>query len=593
VHVTKRLCSCLTFFSFSALCFGQGLHGKAHVSSDFAAAVVANAANPWAIYNIIVQYNLPPTAAQRAAVRRLSLSSNSDIDLSAIDADYLTVNTSAIEGLVNNPNIAWISLDRELKPMLDIDNSATGAGTAYSYGFTGSGVGVAVIDSGVLMPQADLASSSNKSVSRVVYSQSFVPKLTGTSDQYGHGTHVAGVVAGNGANSTGAGYTKTFRGIAPNANIINLRVLDVNGVGTDSAVISAISAAIKLKQTYNIRVINLSLGRPVYESYALDPLCQAVEKAWQAGIVVVVAAGNDGRNNSMSTSGYGTITAPANDPYVITVGAMKNVGTMTRLDDLIASYSSKGPSLIDHVVKPDLVAPGNRTISLLAAKALLQTKSTSANLVPNSYYQSTTSTSTSANYFRLSGTSMAAPIVSGAAALMIGRDPSLTPDTVKARLMLSATKSFPLYSTAIDSGTSNSYTSQYDIFSIGAGYVDVWAALNSTATVPPGMSAVSPTAILNAATNTVSLTASALTSGAAAVWGSGSVFGAAAVWGSSVFVDSSAAVWGSDTSLWGTAAVWGSGTLSGNAAIWGSAAVWGSGTSDGSESISLIINGEN
>ena len=141
-------------------------------------------------------------------------------------------------------------------------------------------------------------------------------------------------------------------------NLINLRVLDQNGAGTDSQVIAAIQTAIQLKSKYNIRVINLSLGRPVYESYTLDPLCQAVEQAWKAGIVVVVAAGNDGRNNNAGTNGYGTIAAPGNDPYVITVGAMNTVGTSSRADDQIASYSSKGPTLFDHIVKPDLGSTG-------------------------------------------------------------------------------------------------------------------------------------------------------------------------------------------------------------------------------------------
>src|SRR5215831_15826065 len=98
--------------------------------------------------------------------------------------------------------------------------------------------------------------------------------------------------------------------------------------------------------------MNLSLGRPVFESYTLDPLCQAVEQAWKAGIVVVVAADNEGRNNSAGTNGYATITAPGNDPYVITVGAMKTMGTPTRVDDLIASYSSKGPTVVDAIAKP-------------------------------------------------------------------------------------------------------------------------------------------------------------------------------------------------------------------------------------------------
>ena len=175
-------------------------------------------------------------------------------------------------------------------------------------------------------------------------------------------------------------------GIADNANLINLRVLDQNGAGRDSAVIAAIQKAISLKSKYNIRVINLSLGRPVYESYKLDPLCQAVEAAWKAGIVVVVAAGNEGRNDSAHTDGYGTIAAPGNDPYAITVGAMKPMGTPTRADDLIASYSSKGPTLIDHIVKPDIVAPGNMMISVLASSSATLLKASPTNVVALSSY---------------------------------------------------------------------------------------------------------------------------------------------------------------------------------------------------------------
>ncbi len=128
--------------------------------------------------------------------------------------------------------------------------------------------------------------------------------------------------------------------------------------------IAAIQRAISLKNTFNIRVINLSLGRPIYESYKLDPLCQAVEQAWKAGIVVVVAAGNDGRDLNLNPEGYGTIDSPGNDPYVLTVGAMRTMETPKINDDLIASYSSKGPSFIDDVVKPDIVAPGNLVTSL-------------------------------------------------------------------------------------------------------------------------------------------------------------------------------------------------------------------------------------
>jgi len=169
-----------------------------------------------------------------------------------------------------------------------------------------------------------------------------------------------------------------------------------------------------LKNVFNIRVINLSLGRPVYESYTQDPLCQAVEAAWKAGIVVVVAAGNDGRDNTFGEQGYGTINAPGNDPYVITVGAMKTEGTYTRTDDLIATYSSKGPTQVDHIVKPDILAPGNQVVSLLVPNSTL-VKQYPSNQVQVSYYQSVKAPSPlSKNYFVLSGTSMAAPVVSGA-----------------------------------------------------------------------------------------------------------------------------------------------------------------------------------
>src|SRR5205823_14216272 len=266
--------------------------------------------------------------------------------------------------------------------------------------------------------------------------------------------------------------------------------LGQTGQGTDSSVINAINKAIALKSQYNIRVMNLSLGRPVYETYALDPLCQAVEAAWKAGIVVIVAAGNDGRTDYSVLNGYGTITAPGNDTYVITVGPMNSKGTPDRSDDVMTSKSSKGPSAIDHVVKPDLVAPGNRVVSLQTGGYLQENYP--GNRPAVSYYQTGTSTSASGKYFVLSGTSMATAVVSGGAALLIQKNPTFTPDQVKALLLKTAYKSLPQYSTVTDAGVT--YTIQYDAFTVGAGYLDLQEAISSAEIHPITLSAQSPTA---------------------------------------------------------------------------------------------------
>lgn len=575
--LAKAVRSALLFLP--AICWGD----SSNIAPDLAGA------DPHSVVNVIVQFLSPPSSDDTHGISQLG-GVPLEADLSVIGAELYSFPAQALGALAHNPNIAYISPDRPVSPTLDYANATIGAQTAFSSGLTGTGVGVAIIDSGILTVN-DLVNQITGDT-RIVYSQSFVPKVASTIDQYGHGTHVSGIVAGGGAASTGGPNFKTFRGVAPNANLINLRVLDGNGAGTDSSVIAAINAAIQLKSQYNIRVINLSLGRPVYESYTLDPLCQAVEKAWNAGIVVVVAAGNQGRNNTQGTDGYATITAPGNDPLVITVGAMKTMGTVTRTDDLIASYSSKGPTLIDHVVKPDIMAPGNRIISLEAAKSKVLASS-NVNLVPYSYYQNPYNDAYSANYYKLSGTSMAAPMVSGSAALMLNEDPTLTPDTIKARLMKTATKSFPLSSIAIDPVTGITYVSQYDIFTIGAGYLDVWGALNSTDTLPAGSTAASPVAVFNSSTSTTTIVnANTEVWGTHAVWGTTAVWGQTAVWGTSLFVDGAAALWGT-SAVWGSTAVWGTGGMQGNTAIWGAHAVWGTDTSDATEALSLLTNGEN
>src|ERR1035441_8206997 len=299
--------------------------------------------------DIIVQYKTAPTSAEYQQVS--SLGGTLVTQYGAITAAHYSVPKSIVQILAADPNVAYMSLNRPVKGKLNITAAAVHSDVANSqYGLTGAGIGIALIDSGMV--------SLSDFGSRIVYSQNFVG--SNSTDQFGHGTHVAGILGASLPNGK-------YKGIAPNVNLINLRVLDQNGASTDQAVIAAIDTAIQLYRSgkYNIRVINLSLGRPVFEPAAYDPLCQAVEQAWRAGIVVVVAAGNEGRDNSVGENGYGTINSPGNDPYVITGGAIKTEGTTTRTDDLIASYSSKGPTLYDHYVKPDLVAPGNLVVSTL------------------------------------------------------------------------------------------------------------------------------------------------------------------------------------------------------------------------------------
>jgi serine protease AprX len=489
--------------------------------------------------DVIVQFKTAPTKDE---LKQLGAYGQIKKQFVKINGVSVSLTSAQIEALSNNPNISYISPNRPTKGTQDI-TTVVSANIAWTLGYQGTGVGVAVIDSGIYAHN-DLK-TANGLASRIVYSQSFIPGLN-ASDQNGHGTHVAGIVGGNGKDSTGLGFTRTFKGIAPNVNLVNLRVLDSTGAGTDAGVIDAIETAISLKATYNIRIINLSLGRPVYESYTLDPLCQAVEAAWRAGIVVITAAGNYGRDNSAHTKGYGTIVSPGNDPYVITVGAMNTMGTAARFDDQISSYSSKGPTAIDHVVKPDLVAPGNGVISLLAPNSTLA--SFAGGAVPNSYYK-LAGTGNSSNYLKLSGTSMATPVVSGAAALLLQQYPSLTPDQVKARLMKTAQKSVTLFPSARDRVTGAIFNMQSDVFTVGAGYLNIQAALYNTDLT--SLPALSPTAVYNPTTHKVTIARNHLTSwGSSVIWGDALLYGAFVLNGLSD--DGFSVVWG-DSVIWGMA----------------------------------------
>ena len=284
---------------------------------------------------------------------------------------------------------------------------------------TGAGIGVAVIDSGIA-PSADF---SNRIVGFFDFTNG--AKSTAPSDGYGHGTHVAGLIAGSGSL---AGSTD-YRGVGTSALLIGMKVLDAQGRGRTSDVIRAVEYATAQRAKLGVKVINLSLGHAIYEPAAKDPLVRAVEAASRAGIIVVAAAGNQGFNAERGESGYGGIVSPGNAPSAITVGAVMTKDTTGRADDEVAPYSSRGPSWYDGFAKPDIVAPGHGLVSVAASNSTLYTTYPTARV--------------GTNYLRLSGTSMAAAVASGTVALLLEANktafpngPPLTPNTIKAMLQV-------------------------------------------------------------------------------------------------------------------------------------------------------------
>lgn len=292
----------------------------------------------------------------------------------------------------------------------------TGARKAWAAGTTGSGVDVALIDSGVT-PVAGL-NAAGKVVNGPDLSFESQNADTRYLDTFGHGTFMAGIIAGTDGTTTNGSLSDAYTGMAPDARLISLKVADAHGNTDVSQVIAAIDWVVQHRRDpgMNIRVLNLSFGTPSLQSYLLDPLAYAAEVAWRKGIVVVVSAGNDG-------TGTGKLLNPAQDPYVIAVGAEDSVGTPSINDDTIPAFSTRG----DGVRNPDVVAPG---------------KSLQGLRVPGSYIDTQYgATATFENrYFRGSGTSQAAAVVSGAAALLLQQRPSLTPDQVKALLTGTAAK---------------------------------------------------------------------------------------------------------------------------------------------------------
>jgi serine protease AprX len=353
--------------------------------------------------------------------------------LNLIGGQVIDLPNGELEKLANHPAVQSVHHDRPFEATMNRVAIATGARTVQQVlGYTGAGVGVAVIDSGVTPwhdDLQDLGGTPNMLTSggqRVAAFVDFVNGWTWPYDDYGHGTHVSGTIAGNGYDSL----LRSNAGMAPDAHLVSLKVLDGNGRGVISNVIAALEYVVANRLTYNIRVVNLSVGAAVTESYRTDPLALAAKRAVDAGIVVVAAAGNHG-TNALGQPQYGGITAPGNAPWVLTVGASSHEGTLTRVDDVVAGYSSRGPTHIDFAAKPDVVAYGTGIVSLSNRRSLLyETKP--------SFLLSGSHNGSSKPYLSLSGTSMAAPVVSGTVALMMQANPNLTPNLVKAILQYTA-----------------------------------------------------------------------------------------------------------------------------------------------------------
>ena len=269
--------------------------------------------------------------------------------------------------------------------------------SAVPEGIDGSGVTVAIIDTGVAHVQ-DLGA-------RVVARVDFTPG-GGGDDEYGHGTHLAGVIAGDGSASGGK-----WRGVAPGANLVSVKVAGPDGSTDVSVVIAALQWVVTHRAQYGIKVLNIAFGTDSVQPYALDPLNAAVERAWAAGITVVVSAGN---------RGPGKINKPGDDPFVITVGAVDVNGTVDRQDDEVAPFSSRGWTP-DGFQKPDLVAPGTTIVATRDAGSTVDTLHPEAIL--------------DGDYFKGTGTSQAGAVVSGVAALLYQVNPALRPNTVKSILM--------------------------------------------------------------------------------------------------------------------------------------------------------------
>jgi len=392
------------------------------------------------------------TVSRQAEAHVAQLGGTVTADLPIIHAFAAELPARAARRLAQNPAVRWVSPDgpivgagqrggprasRAIEPQ-NYFLDTLGVRRVWDLGLRGAGLAVAVIDSGIAN-DPDFTFAADDPHTRLRASVSWAGSSGPSTDAFGHGTHVAGIIGGNGRASNGR-----YAGLAPQADLISLQIGDKTGLGRESDVVAALQWVYDNRQAFNIRVVNLSLNSTVEQSYHTSPLDAAVEVLWFNGVVVVVSAGNKG-----PAGGFNTVdAAPANDPFVITVGASDEKGTADWSDDVPAAFSTHGRTS-DGYAKPELLAPGANIISVLSDQSAWAAEHPDRAVLGG-------------EYFRLSGTSMAAPMVAGAVALLLQDEPHLTPDQVKYRLLATAR---PM--------------SDEDA---GAVYLDVFAAVNGTTT---------------------------------------------------------------------------------------------------------------
>jgi len=389
---------------------------------------------------VIVQQRAAADAAPALAVRRLGGQVTRALPIVAGFA--ATVPATVVDELARLPGVRAVTPDDRVRVQGTADTGnlrsvypkAIRADDAWRRGVTGRGVTVAVVDTGVAPNLPDLSGRLVQVTDDLTGQTTPCKNLSGEldcNDRYGHGTFIAGLVAGDGASSDGR-----WKGVAPEASILSVKAAGADGSADVSNILAAIQWVVSFKERYGIRVLNLSLGTDSTQDWRVDPLNYAVERAWTAGMTVVVAAGNRG-------PAPGTISKPADDPWVITVGATDDRGTAALNDDQLPDFSGRGPTA-QGVAKPDVVAPGAHVISLRAPGSTIDTRFPSY---------------VDGSYRRGSGTSMATAVVSGAAALMLQANPRFPPDRVKHALV----------ATARDAAAA-------DPMAVGAGVVDADAA---------------------------------------------------------------------------------------------------------------------